>query len=236
MDGPDFLGIGAQKAGTSWLHANLAQHPRLRFPAGKEVHFWNRFHARGVSWYRERFKEDGSGVLRGDITPAYALLEREIVAEVAREFPRLRLIFLVRDPIERAWSGARMALQRAELEPDEVTDDWYLAHFRSRGSCARGDYAETLGRWLAHFPRTALLTLRFEDLQTRPEEVARAACAHLGLDVEPLLRPENPWLRARIREGNGAPLTPSLHDALRELYAKPLRRLREEHGIAWEAS
>lgn len=236
MDGPDFLGIGAQKAGTSWLHANLAQHPRVRFPAGKEVHFWNRQRERGLGWYREQFRGAPSGALQGDITPAYALLAEQNVAEVAREFPRLRLIFLLRDPIERAWSSARMALARAEMEPDEASDAWYLDHFRSRGSRARGDYAATLTRWLAHFPRAALLLLRYEEVVSRPEDVVRSACAHLGLDAEPLLRADNPWLRARVRAGSPEALRPPLHAALRELYLEPLRRLREQHGIAWEQS
>jgi len=233
MNGPDFLGIGAQKAGTSWLHANLAQHPRVRFPAEKEVHFWDRDLERGVSWYRERFAGAPEDALTGDITPAYALLDGGTVAEVAREFPRLRLFFLVRDPVERAWSAARMALARAEMESDEASDAWYLDHFRSRGSRARGDYAAALDRWLEHFPREAMLILRHEELSARPEAVARAACAHLGLDAEPLLRAENPWLRARVREGAPAELRPALRAALQELYEEPLRLLREGYGIEW---
>lgn len=233
MDGPDFLGIGAQKAGTSWLHANLAQHPRVRFPAGKEVHFWDRERARGLDWYRARFAGAPPGTLQGDVTPAYAILPAETVAEIAREFPRLRIFFLLRDPIERAWSSARMALARAEMEPDEASDAWYLDHFRSRGSRARGDYAATLSRWLAAFPEGALLAIRHERIAAEPEVVAREACAHLGLDPAPLLAHGNSWLRARVRPGGSAELRPALRAALEDLYAEPLRRLHEEHGIAW---
>lgn len=232
-DGPDFLGIGAQKAGTSWLHANLAQHPRVRFPGGKELHFWDREHARGMAWYRTCFSGAAPGVLQGDITPAYAILSAELVAEIAREFPGLRLYLLLRDPVERAWSSARMALARAEMEPDEASDAWYLDHFRSRGSRARGDYATVLDRWLAVFPRDALLVLRHERIAAEPDAVARAACAHLGLDPAPLLAESNAWLRARVREGERAELRPALRAALEDLYAEPLRRLREEHDIEW---
>mgnify|MGYP001559679772 CR=1 FL=1 len=236
MDGPDFLGIGAQKAGTSWLHANLAQHPRVRFPGGKELHFWNRDRPRGLDFYRAQFAGAERGVLQGDITPAYATLSVEQIAEIAQEFPRLRIFFLLRHPVERAWSSARMALKRAELEPDEASDAWYLDHFRSRGSRARGDYAACLERWLASFSREVVLLLRYEDLETRPEDVARAACAHLGLDAAPLLRPENPWLRQRVFEGERAELRPALRAALTELYAEPLQRLRDQQGVSWEAS
>lgn len=233
MDGPDFLGLGAQKAGTSWLHANLAQHPRVRFPGGKEVHFWDRERERGIHWYREVFKDDGEGRLRGDLTPAYSILPGEAVSEIAREFPRLKLFFLMRDPVQRAWSSARMALARAEMRSDEASDAWYVDHFRSRGSLARGDYAATLDRWLAAFPRASLLLLRYEDLAADPAAAARAACGHLGLDPAPLLADANPWLRARVREGEPAELRPALRAALEEIYAEPLRRLRERHGWSW---
>ena len=212
-EGPDFLGIGAQKAGTSWLHANLAQHPRVRFPGGKEVHFWNRAWPEGLEEYRRLFARAPPGVLQGDITPAYAILAPERIAAVARELPRVRLIYLLRDPVERAWSSARMALQRAEMEPDEASDAWFLDHFRSRGSRARGDHAACLDAWLQHYPRESLLLLRHDEIGRDPEGVARAACAHLGLDPEPLLQPQNRWLRARVRVGDELPLRPSLRAA-----------------------
>jgi len=231
--GPDFLGIGAQKAGTTWLHANLAQHPRVRFPGGKEVHFWDREHARGVEWYRALFASAPPGVLLGDITPSYAILPPERIAEVAACAPRARLIFLLRHPVERAWSAAKMALKRADLEFGEASDAWFRDHFRSRGSRARGDYAACLDAWLAHFPRPALLLLRYEDLLREPESVARAVCAHLGLDPQPLLAPANEWLRRAVFPGEPAELPPELRSFLEELYAEPLQRLRARHGIAW---
>ena len=76
----DFLGIGAQKAGTSWLFRWLGAHPRISFPAGKEVHFWDKKRDRGIDWYRGLFDAD-DGKLHGEITPAYACLSPESIAE-----------------------------------------------------------------------------------------------------------------------------------------------------------
>lgn len=115
-----FMGIGAQKAGTTWLHANLARHPRIGFPGGKEVHYWNARRAvLPEQWYRDLFAT-GDGRVNGDITPAYSTLEPEVVARIGALFPDLRILFLLRDPIERAWSAALMALGRAELTLGEV--------------------------------------------------------------------------------------------------------------------
>lgn len=231
--GPDFLGLGAQKAGTTWLHANLAQHPRVRFPGGKEVHFWDREHARGLDWYRGLFDGAPRRTLQGDITPAYATLPPERIAAAAAFAPRAKLIYLLRHPVERAWSAAKMALARADMELDEASDAWFRDHFRSRGSRARGDYAACLDAWLACFPRPALLLLRYEDVVCEPESVVRAVCAHLGLDPQPLLSPANEWLRKEVFPGARAELRPALRAELEELYAEPLLRLRERHGIGW---
>src|SRR5262245_8764381 len=109
-----FLGIGAQKAGTTWLHENLRTHPVLSFPHGTEIHFWDAQRDRGIDWYRSLFVS--SDRVEGEITPAYAILPPRQVAEIAATFPDLRLIYILRNPIDRAWSSALMALQRSEMK------------------------------------------------------------------------------------------------------------------------
>lgn len=66
----DFLGIGAQKAGTTWLQVMLSQHPEIHFPLGKEVHFWNHQY-KGLAWYQAHFNNSHQNCKQGEITPAY---------------------------------------------------------------------------------------------------------------------------------------------------------------------
>jgi hypothetical protein len=197
------------------------------------VHFWDRERARGLDWYRGLFAGAPRSAVQGDVSPSYAILPAERVAEVARELPRARLIFMLRHPVDRAWSAARMAVGRAGMELAEASPAWFRDHFRSRGSRARGDYAACLDAWLAHYPRAAILLLRYEEVVSDPASVARAACAHLGLDSAPLLDTGNEWLRRRVFEGEAAELPTELRADLEALYAEPLRRLRERHGIGW---
>src|SRR5258706_3186219 len=128
----DFLGIGAQKAGTTWLHEALSLHPALRFPGGKEVHFWDWHRARGVDWYRGLFGAAAPGVKNGEITPAYALLPVEAIREIREINPALRVIYTLRNPLERAWSAALMVLQRGGMTLEEASDQWFIDHFRSK--------------------------------------------------------------------------------------------------------
>jgi len=212
----NFLGIGAQKAGTTWLYEQLAAHPQIGFPGGKEVHYWDARRATlPESWYRDLFAT-GDGRCNGDITPAYVTLELPVVQRIGALFPELRVLFLLRNPIERAWSSALMAMGRAELELDEVSDQWFLDHFHSRGSLLRGDYARTLAIWHQVFAPEQMLVLLHEDLCAAPLALLGRVAAFLELPPAPAWTPTA--VAAPVFAGSGAPLRPSLRPALRELY------------------
>lgn len=213
----DFLGIGAQKAGTTWLHEMLSLHPRIALPAIKEIHFWDVHYARGIPWYESHFADE-PGILHGEITPAYAILPTARIRECHEHFPWLKLIFIYRDPVERAWSSAKMALRRAEMTIHEASDQWFLDHFKSAGSLARGNYETCIKNWLSVYPRERLLVLRFEDIRDRPAAALSVCCRHLGLEniygkPEFLARAKLP-----VHAGDEFPLRPALRSFLENLY------------------
>jgi hypothetical protein len=220
----DFLGIGAQRAGTTWLYDRLARHPSLFLPEPKELHFWNQPKGRDLAWYRGVFATP-PGVKGGEITPAYAILPDETIARVRAEFPDLRLLYLLRNPVERAWSSALMALQRAELEPDEASDQWFLDHFLSRGSTARGDYATSITAWRRHFPAEQLWIGLFDDIVAQPRAVLAAVAAHLGIDPAPFAALENAARPAPVNPGPHVAIRPQLRAFLVDLYAPRVARL-----------
>ena len=106
---PDFLGIGAQKAGTTWLHENLRCHPELYLPDAKELHYFDWDFHQSLRSYAEHFR-DGADRVKGEITPGYSILSSIRIALIKDLMPDLRLLFLVRNPISRAWSQALMNL------------------------------------------------------------------------------------------------------------------------------
>ena len=142
----DFLGIGAQKCGTSWCHENLRRHPNIFLPEQKELHFWDTGQ-HDLRWYRSFFQHKPKGAKAGEITPAYAILPTDVIRAIRTALPEIRLVYLIRNPMDRAWSSALMALNRAELTIDEASDQWFVDHFRSRGSLRRGDYETCLRNW-----------------------------------------------------------------------------------------
>lgn len=226
---PDFLCLGAQKAGTTWLHRNLQQHPEVYLPPGrKELRFFDQRFYQSIRAYAASFEPAGAR-RAGDITPNYGALPTRRIRFVRCLLPEARLILILRNPVERAWSHALMDLATSRgRRPEEVAPWEWRAHFRSRGSRRNGEYHAMLERWRAQFPEAQLLLLFYEDLRDRPRELLLRVFRHLGVS-EPVDWSQLPHAE-RIHGGPALPL-PAEHAALlRELYRPDLERLAAEFG------
>jgi hypothetical protein len=230
----NFMGIGAQKCGTTWLWQTLRAHPRISFPGGKEIHFWDRPAGRSQEWYDGLFAD--AILCQGDITPAYGFLPVDIIGRIHDRYPDLRLIYMIRNPLERAWSSARMALRNADMQHHEASDTWFIDHFRSSGSLARGDYETCIRNWRSVFPSEQLLVLRYDDLVGDPVAFANRCLLHLGLPAH-FSDADRPSLLKRVHEGDHVPLRPSLVPVLHHIYSNKIRGLAaylEESFASWE--
>lgn len=223
----DFLGVGAQKSGTTWLFSQLRKHPQIHFPTQKEVHFWDRQYDRGVEWYKGLFAEEQTNVLQGEITPAYGFLPREKIAEIHTHFPAVKLFYCVRNPIDRAWSSALMALSRAEMEPEEASDAWFIDHFRSKGSRQRGDYLASVKNWLSVYPKAQFLLLDFEEIINDPKKLLACCVDHLGVDGAFFAQMEEDELTQKVYAGQPYVLRKSLLPVLEELYVDKWMEFQE---------
>lgn len=201
---PDFLVIGAQKSGTSALFDYICQHPGVRRPRRKELHYFDFHAADGPAWYRAQFPAHPAvGRPRkwrtGEASPFY-LCHPQVPARAAALVPDVPLIAILRDPVtrayshyqqQRAWGNETLDFSGAlAAEEDRTAAGWerLAAGAADRdvtterfSYLGRGRYAEQLQRWLRHYPRRSLLVLRAEDLSARPAEVMARVLTHLGL-------------------------------------------------------
>lgn len=246
--GVDFLGIGSEHAGTTWLYRELKSHPRTRFPVGKEFHFWDTKRVRGmtVAEYLGRFPDPGPGFRQGEITPTYAVLAPEVIGELAEALPSVKLFCTLRNPIARAWSQMETVRNFAFLEPFEVSDQFYLDHVWSEEVYRRGNFVEWLPHWRADFPANRLLTIDYDEIVDRPRRVLLRLARHLGLDPQHFRARSSARLRQRVNKRRmdtvRARPTPVVLEALRERYRPLLPAMSAALGrdvsawLAWDGS
>ena len=183
---PDFVIVGAMKAGTTSLSAWLRAHPQVFVPEQKELHFFDTLWDRGVDWYRSLFAGAPDGALLGEATPNYMVIEHW-VERMASVVPDARLIVILRHPVDRAWSHYRHSVTRgdevrsfAEAIDDERAadpEDW-----RSKGMLARGRYLEQLQVLTRFYDRTRIHVSLFDDLKAEPASFFASVCRFLGVD------------------------------------------------------
>jgi hypothetical protein len=211
--GPDFLVIGAQRAGTTWLHRVLRQHPQLWLPPVKELHYFDkldttrtvldakerrRVRLRGLlslnpwlfrywlgrrsdHWYAKLFHQaQTKGLIAGEITPAYATLDEGTLRRIQRMNRDIKLVFVMRDPVERAWSAVNNAVKKGVVDAPMV--DAIIERARAPGTAARSAYADTIKRLEVIFPGRQICYCFFEDLRDRPETLTSGLLSFLGVE------------------------------------------------------
>ena len=244
---PDFLIVGAQKAGTTALYAYLRRHPSITGPSWKEVSYFDRHYRRGPAWYRGNFPLRSRGRIVGEASPSY-LFHPDAAERAAALVPGAHVIALVRDPVERAHSHYQheVALGREPLPFEEAlereeerlagelermrADAGYFSHaWWNYTYLARGRYAEQLERWQARFPPERLLVLSNEELGAEPAETYARVLDFLGapphrLDAYP-----------RVYDRDYAPMSEAAERRLADYFAEPNRRLYELLGrdLGW---
>lgn len=178
---PDFLVIGAQKAGTSWLYQNLRCHPEIALPMGKEMHYFDRDISQGVN-YCANFKERNK--VQGEITPAYSILSYERVQYVRRVFPHVKIIVILRNPLDRAWSMVEMYYRSIGRSIDTVDEQEIFTLLKSYGCTSRSNYIQILENWQAVFPKEQLHISQYADLKHKPKQLLNNIFNFIGVKQE----------------------------------------------------
>jgi hypothetical protein len=244
--GPDFLGVGVQRAGSTWVTNVLRQHPQV-WMRRKEISFFTRHYHRGWGWYEKHFagRDDrtaGEFSVNYFYAPRPDSTHREFYPRwnprrkvqfwrelpsprhaLARRYPDLRVFVVLRNPVDRAWSHywywrSRRAHSRKRVVPFErmFADD-------GRWIDTQGRYADHLAHWQQVFPRMGVFF--FDDLRERPAEFACELYRFVGVD--PHFAPKT---SERINARPYEPMPPELRRALVAHYGDQVERLQEMVG------
>jgi hypothetical protein len=217
--GPDFIGVGAQKCGTSWIGYVLSQHPQVMLRR-KEVNFFVRHFHKGYRWYHRWFEDRGEKKA-GEITPNYLYSPRpdaarkqfypnwsprELVlfwrkkpsalAEIRESYPQVKLFAIFRNPIDRAWSHYWFWRNRKERIGKARQVRSFRRMFEDDGRWIRtqGFYGQILKPWLEAFPGMGVYL--HDDLKRTPLELAKQVYRLVGVDESFV-----PEFEKRVNEG-----------------------------------
>lgn len=274
-----FVGVGAQKSGTTWLARMLAAHPDIFVTPVKEIHYfdhirnlteqlsdkkrrsrnrkyfqrmwtqWGRFGAyrsqRGWwrdymaspvddDWYRRLFAHRGPAKFAGEITPEYAILGKEGFAHIKRMSPDARVIFIMRNPVDRLWSQVLHQCRARGLDANRQSTDAILTMVREPRFGELADYAQTLDDMEAVFSPEQTLLLYYEDMHADRIEALRVVCAFIGARFEARHFTE---LGRRFNRSQQAALPAEVRLELRRLCKAQAQAVRARVGRiprAWE--
>ncbi len=187
---PEIFLIGAQKSGTTTLAYWLSQHPQVCVSVPKEPHFFTRNWDKGFAWYQNRFSNYKNAVcVDASVTYSAASLSlKENLSQVRRARqgvpqrvysinPAARFIYLLREPVERTYSGYWMSVNLGREKKSFAE-----AIRRNSDYLDISDYYGQLALWLEHFPLESFLFLLFEDLKKNPEQVVKDCFNFIGVD------------------------------------------------------
>jgi hypothetical protein len=284
-DGPDFICVGAQKAGTRWLYDQLAFHPEFWMPPVKELHFFdgakpglrkakrlqgridkdldkvNRMRVedagqpladrdlRFMSGYPALFKNkalmkdkaaateayaalfaEKGGARTGDVTPAYSKLDEDDVRRIVARFPATRVVFLMREPVERAWSALGMAARQANSKIRQpVTPEIVLKFLNRKDVVGRSFPSRTVALWRKVAAPGQFECYFFDDLRTDPAGLRARILTFLGADPGLPSGDLEPGFNRKSKSAK-LTLTDEIRDALVGHFAEEIRTCADMLG------
>ena len=249
---PDFVVIGGKKCGTTFLYHLLTQHPLVQSAASKELHFFDALFDEGTEWYRQCFPaprwENGRRTITGEASPYIA--HRSAPERMAQVVPQVRLIALLRDPVERAYSDYQMVARKDRehktfeeaiglREPADAEKAWphpegedHAVLDEGSEYLSRSVYVDQLLRWSMFFPSDQMLVLKSEDFFENPEEILKVVFEFLGL---PEWEPADEVIGDKRNAGNyERGMDPATRRRLEEYFEPHNKRLYDLLGVDFD--
>lgn len=255
---PDYLIIGAKRSGSTSLHRYLSEHPAIRSPnVLKGTHYFDVQFSQGWDWYRSHFPtvfrrawmqyRHHTQMLVGEASPYY-VFHPLAPGRIAAALPGVRLILLVRDPVERAYSHHQYEVARGfesepieralDLEPERLAGEvrrmlsepaYESFHHRHHSYLSRGLYIDQVEQLWTLFPREHVLVTSSEELFAAPRQALRRVTNFLGLD------PLEQTNFARHKANRYDEMTVEVRRRLASYYAEPNRRLYDalDEDFGW---
>lgn len=229
---PDFLIIGAQKAGTTWLHSYLQTKDEIYFPYlesrhdPSEVRFFE-YLDKPLRWYSDLY-ENHVDKIKGDKTPGYYYLHRKSIRMIKDLMPDVKNIMMLRNPAERAWSQAVMNLRMFHNMSFNDNKAAYLDFLYT--NIHRGLYSFYLKNWREFFPGDQLQIYLFDDLKKNPVKLIENIEGYLGLQKSIKEEPGHS-LNKKVNANPIEPMPDEVKRMLKKLYKDEIIKINRDFNL-----
>lgn len=242
---PDYLIIGAFKSGTSSLYEYLIQHPDIEPAITKQIHFFDKYFERGLPWYKSCFPVNKiiQKKITGEATPYY-LCHPLAPSRISKIIPNVKLIVLLRNPVDRAYSHYQMEFsrnqenlsfedaidaedERLKGEVDKIIEnsEYVSKHFPNHAYLTSGIYYNQIKHWFDYFPKNQFLFIKSEEFNENPSLIYNKVLKFLGLDPFKLTRYD------KIRKQTYKLMAPKTRKKLIEFFRPYNEKLYDHLGI-----
>lgn len=259
QDFPDFLIVGPQRTGTTWLHAHLRFHPQIFLSEPKELFFFSslktpespRFKSSELSWYLQffrdppwraaaktalclwRYRELYRPLVRGEATATYAALERDVIEDITALNPDIRVLLMIRNPIDRAWSHAKKDLVRNRGRRfEDVSEGEFVEFFTSDYQRRCAHYVENHDTWASLVKPGHLFVGLFDDIARRPAQLLLEVMSFLGVGSD------RRYIAADVAEAVNPTASSGIPERhrrfLQALLASDLNALKQRFELEWK--
>ncbi len=229
---PDFIIIGAQKGGSTWLRKNLEKHPQIFFPTLEgtsdptEVRYFCQRLYRPLSWYTNLFRTAGNR-LAGEKSPNYYMISKWRIRLIRMLMPDVKLILLLRNPIERTWSHALMNLVKlSKRNFNDVSSESFYGHFERTE--LKGHYTQVISHWEYIFDPKQIYIGFYDGIEKCPKQLLHEVISFLGVSTEVELE-AFPWAN-KVNKGLGIPMPEEYRLYLQNMYHDEIIRLYKRFG------
>lgn len=293
---PDFMIVGPQRTGTTWLATNLRHHPEIFLSFPKELYFFNRLaeaksshslhyerlnrgvwrkglgsmirqlikigymdfyrtgrrNANELEWYLKFFEEDDWGVslvkrmvgeqtdlpgevpkVRGEATASYAVLEHGVIQDIVRLNPDIKIVLMIRDPVERAWSHAKKDLVRDGVRSfKEIASEDFIEYLSSPYMIKCGTYTAAIENWKAYLKPDHLFVGMYDELRSAPAELLLRLYDFLGVEVNE--RYISQRVQNVINKTNEIEIPAECRTYLEDIYQEERSRLKSQYHIDFQ--
>ncbi|TFG03344.1 MAG: sulfotransferase [Promethearchaeota archaeon] len=177
---PNFLGIGVERGGTTWLWSILKEHPQIYLCSFlKEIKFFDKNFQKGLQWYAKFFPSEAEAKnyqAIGEITPNYIFAEK-VPERIQKYLSNTHFIIILRNPVNRAFSSYKYSIL------NEGIKESFLEHLRkNENEIKRGLYYQQIKNWFNFFPRDRFLILIFEEIIKEPKKAFQEIAEFLNVD------------------------------------------------------